>query len=599
MNLDNTQIGADHAQRDVLVREELARLLCSDSLRRSPSHLRLLQYLVENKLQGDHGALREMAIGIEVFQRSPSSFDPKEDPIVRVNIGRLREKIAQHYAQFDQPPRIRIELPKGRYIPEFVALDETRAASLPRLAVLPVVAEANGDATASWLFDTLVESLQGLSLVRVLGPRSVRVIGELSAINAAKRLSASAIFSARLSLNEGREHLHAMLIGAPHGAVLGSWRSARSADETLAAWIEKIGEQLRDDIVLKLTGVHRGEYLPPPRRKGLQGADPIAIDAFVESRRAASLGTLDGHRKAREFLEAAIARSPNVATLHSFLAGTMGNLSAYGAVTAEEAFRVGSAASKRAIELDPNEPTAHFNLAGDAIYYEYDFEKASTLLAHAQRLSMQHPGVYLLRGNLESLRGNVEASLAAYDMAIELDPLYPAARSNKGVALMFARCYSEAETQFSTLLDEFPQRSNTRNSLGTVLLMADRHDEAFELYSSMLAHDPDDTDARIGLAIAIARRGDRSHAARIVRDVATHSDVESTNPSSLACAWCQIDENEKALRLLQRAAEIHEGGFAEVQVQPLYEPLHREPAFIALLAKHGLRPLPFGVASER
>jgi Flp pilus assembly protein TadD len=128
-------------------------------------------------------------------------------------------------------------------------------------------------------------------------------------------------------------------------------------------------------------------------------------------------------------------------------------------------------------------------------------------------------------------------------------------------------------------------------------LMTDRYDEALELYSGMLTHDPEDTDARIGLAIATARRGDRSQAARIVRDIATHSDIEATNPSSLACAWCQIDERAKALRLLQHAAEIREGGFAEVQVQPLYEPLHRENAFVALLAKHRLRPLAGGVAS--
>jgi hypothetical protein len=91
----NTQEQPPLANDDELVREEFARLLRSETLRRSTSHLRLLQYLVENKLQGDHGALREMAIGIEVFQRNPASFDPKEDPIVRVNVGRLREKIDQ------------------------------------------------------------------------------------------------------------------------------------------------------------------------------------------------------------------------------------------------------------------------------------------------------------------------------------------------------------------------------------------------------------------------------------------------------------------------------------------------------------------------
>ena len=55
------------AQDGNLIRNELERLLASDFLRRSPSHLRLLRYLVERRLANDDGALREMSIGIEVF----------------------------------------------------------------------------------------------------------------------------------------------------------------------------------------------------------------------------------------------------------------------------------------------------------------------------------------------------------------------------------------------------------------------------------------------------------------------------------------------------------------------------------------------------
>ena len=40
-------------------------------------------------------ALREMSIGIEVFHRNPSTYDPKNDPIVRVNVSRLRERVGQ------------------------------------------------------------------------------------------------------------------------------------------------------------------------------------------------------------------------------------------------------------------------------------------------------------------------------------------------------------------------------------------------------------------------------------------------------------------------------------------------------------------------
>lgn len=104
-----------------LVEEEVERLAASDALRRAPSHQRLLHYLVAKRLAGDEAALRETAIALDVFRRDPTTYDPQVDPIVRVNIGRLRERLDAHYANFDRAPRLRIVLPKGRYAPDFVA----------------------------------------------------------------------------------------------------------------------------------------------------------------------------------------------------------------------------------------------------------------------------------------------------------------------------------------------------------------------------------------------------------------------------------------------------------------------------------------------
>jgi hypothetical protein len=97
-----------------MIEEELERLAASDALRRAPSHQRLLRYLVERRIAGDDAALRETAIALDVFRRDPSTYDPQVDPIVRVNIGRLRERLEAHYANYDRPPKLRIVLPKGR-----------------------------------------------------------------------------------------------------------------------------------------------------------------------------------------------------------------------------------------------------------------------------------------------------------------------------------------------------------------------------------------------------------------------------------------------------------------------------------------------------
>ncbi len=120
-----------------MIEEELERLAASDALRRAPSHQRLLRYLVERRVAGDDAALRETAIALDVFKRDPATYDPQVDPIVRVNIGRLRERLEAHYANYDRPPKLRIVLPRGRYAPDFVAASDSAAgaAALPALAI--------------------------------------------------------------------------------------------------------------------------------------------------------------------------------------------------------------------------------------------------------------------------------------------------------------------------------------------------------------------------------------------------------------------------------------------------------------------------------
>jgi len=42
-------------------------------------------------------ALREIALGIDFFGRSASTYDPKTDGIVRVEAGRLRQRLDRYY----------------------------------------------------------------------------------------------------------------------------------------------------------------------------------------------------------------------------------------------------------------------------------------------------------------------------------------------------------------------------------------------------------------------------------------------------------------------------------------------------------------------
>jgi TolB-like protein len=120
-----------------LVLEELARILKSATFRRSRRLSQFLSFVVEQALKGNRSRLKEYVIGVEVFGRQ-ESFDPRLDPIVRVEAGRLRTKLRYYYGNEGRDDKVRIECMRGGYAPVFWRTPRANLTDeLPAIAVLP------------------------------------------------------------------------------------------------------------------------------------------------------------------------------------------------------------------------------------------------------------------------------------------------------------------------------------------------------------------------------------------------------------------------------------------------------------------------------
>jgi Tol biopolymer transport system component len=104
-----------------LVREELTRILASPEFSNSPYVRDFLRFIVESTLEGNSAHLKESVIGVHVFGRS-IGYDPKLDPAVRMGAQRLRRKLEAYYATYPTQT-LRIVLPKGSYVPQFVPVE--------------------------------------------------------------------------------------------------------------------------------------------------------------------------------------------------------------------------------------------------------------------------------------------------------------------------------------------------------------------------------------------------------------------------------------------------------------------------------------------
>jgi hypothetical protein len=98
------------------VRAHLARILESSGFIKADRLCRFLRFTVEAKLNGEGDQIKEYVLGREVFDRN-GDYDPRTDSIVRVEARRLRTRLEEYYSGAGQTETVRIEFPKGSYIP--------------------------------------------------------------------------------------------------------------------------------------------------------------------------------------------------------------------------------------------------------------------------------------------------------------------------------------------------------------------------------------------------------------------------------------------------------------------------------------------------
>jgi TolB-like protein len=99
------------------IRNQLERVIASAEFSVPARAIAFLRYVVEETLAGRAARLKGYSIAIEVFDRSEGFT--QDDPVVRIEAGRLRRALERYFLLSGQTDPIRIEIPKGAYVPVF------------------------------------------------------------------------------------------------------------------------------------------------------------------------------------------------------------------------------------------------------------------------------------------------------------------------------------------------------------------------------------------------------------------------------------------------------------------------------------------------
>jgi TolB-like protein/Flp pilus assembly protein TadD len=568
---------------------QVDKILTSRLFARSERLCRFLRFCVEHTLEEKGDQLKEQLVGVEVFDRK-GDYDPRTDPIVRVEAMRLRSKLKAYYASSGRPDCVLVELPKGAYVPTF-RRRTTNVSSIKQqtvskmaeersIAVLPftnLTPEAGADYFSDGLTEELIHLLTRIPRLRVVAWSSMSQLRgrEQDLAGIREQLKVATVLRGSVRRTAERVRVTAQLIDAASGNYLWSEAYDRQLENVLA-----IQEEMARAIVntLRLTLAWRGGGATR-RATNLK-----CYNLCLQGRFHANKRTPEGLRQSVLCFEQAVAADETSADASAGLADAYSLLADYGNVSPSEVISKAKVAAERALQLDPQSAEAHVSLAFIRGSYEWDWAAADTLYRRAIELNPGYSRAHHWYGtDFLALQGRFDEALAAAHMAGHLDPLSPIIAEGIGFVYMLRRDYPTAIREYQRLSELDPVFFKAYSSMGRALSLMGRYEEALASFERARALAGDVPNILSATAQTLAVAGFVWEARSLLEHLQAMAKNQWIPSSCFAIVHIGLGDHQTALTLLEEACDKREQAALGLKVHPLYDPLRSEPRFQRML----------------
>lgn len=566
------------------VRKQLSRICHSRAFAAAPTLGRLLEYLVEQTLDGRGSRLKEYAVGVEVLGRPPS-FDPHIDTIVRVHARRLRQRLDEYYADEGRADAVVIDLPKGHYAARWrrAARDAGGEADggVPSLVVLPLANlsdDPDNEYFADGLTDELIAGLASLHGLRVVARTSafqfkgrsedVREIGRI--------LGAQMALEGSVRRDGTSMRVVVQLVDAGDGFQRWSQTYERDVtgtfrlqDEITKAIVAALGERLRAEATTVRTAAP---------------ASADAHDCYLKGRYFWNKATPEAVAKSIEYLERAIRLDPAYAAAHAGLADAYIYLATLEAEAPGPLLARARAAARQALELE--ELAEGRSALGVVLGIgDWDWEGAEREFTRALQLAPSYAharGAYAI-GCLAPLRRH-DTAAAQLRLAIRHDPLSVFLRSMLGQVLLLRGGFEEAIDELEHVLELDPGNVPGGLTLAWARAGAQDFEGSIQALQSLPAAATALPNYAGHLGYAHARLGRSREAADILQELLARFPGPWVPGVDVAAIHNGLGDTEKALYWLQQARDFRSFDAVFVADDPRFANLHGDPRAARLLS---------------
>ncbi len=253
-----------------------------------------------------------------------------------------------------------------------------------------------------------------------------------------------------------------------------------------------------------------------------------------------------------------------------------------------------------ALHHDPNYARAYVGLAdcearmNDWHGGDYPVDDILAMAGRALDLSPDMAEAHAAKGLALQTAGRDKEAAAAYETALQLDPLCYEAQHNYARFLRIKKDYEKCAYHFIRALEIMPEDFRSPLLLEAVYQELGKPHDAVRYMELGLKRaeeesqrNPDNPDALELAAAVLAANGDIVRAKEwLDRAVAVDPDGQLTEGYNLACTYALIGETDEAINWLERI--IHQQGHSQMQwmeSDPDFESIRDHPRFLKLLAK--------------
>ena len=279
----------------------------------------------------------------------------------------------------------------------------------------------------------------------------------------AKQLGVANILEGSVQKVNDQVRVNVQLINALTNAHLWAEIYDRKLSDIFAVQSD-IAKTVADTLQAKLTGSEKQMMAAQAT------TDTTAYELYHKGRSLWEKRTGDNIPKAIAFYEQAIARDPNYALAYAGLASAQILTPFYTGADRREAPSKAKEAALKALRLDPNLAEAHLALGKVLFFGEIDLIGATREYQRAVELKPNDATAHHWFGNdaLAAL-GRFEEAIAEGKRAVELDPLSPIINADFGTTFYYARRYDESAAQLRKTLEIDPTFFYAHYNLGIVL----------------------------------------------------------------------------------------------------------------------------------